>query len=210
MYDMTKLSKYFSGNGYQFTTHGENKTGRDFANFANAFKGYLEYLCEELTKHLVYEKELKQEKVLPSDKVSILRFNRNYFDVSAIILYGEQYIEVFTTDVRLNNWENKIVVRILKNDKVRGDGFNNMTTIMNLKSTMASVAVNDALYNICNKYYNRRQLFKIGNNVASLWGGSCKDFKVCKENQRVVFSCIEHGEEFSTTVDFCEIEKYLN
>ena len=54
---------------------------------------------------------------------------------------------------------------------------------------------------------NNERLYAIGNDVASLWGGSCYNFKVNQKEKEVVFNCIEHGEKFSTSLSFSEIKK---
>ena len=54
---------------------------------------------------------------------------------------------------------------------------------------------------------NKERLYEIGNEVASLWGGSCYNFMVNRKDKEVVFDCIEHGEEFSTSLSFSEIKK---
>jgi hypothetical protein len=56
---------------------------------------------------------------------------------------------------------------------------------------------------------DKERLLKIGNDVASLWGGSCHNFKINRKEKKVVFDCIEHGEKFATSLSFSEIkEKY--
>lgn len=70
--------------------------------------------------------------------------------------------------------------------------------------------------NSCNKFlsvsptenYTREEIMRIGNEVASLWGGRCLSCDNDKKNKRVVFSCIEHGEHFTTTVDYDELKEY--
>ena len=54
---------------------------------------------------------------------------------------------------------------------------------------------------------NKGRLYEIGNEVASLWGGSCYDFKINQKDKEVVFDCIEHGEKFSTSLSFSEIKE---
>lgn len=54
------------------------------------------------------------------------------------------------------------------------------------------------------------KLLSIGNDVASLWGGSCYDFEVDKKGNQVVFHCVEHGEFFVTTMSFDEIQMEYN
>ena len=71
-------------------------------------------------------------------------------------------------------------------------------------------------HNSCNKYlsvsatenYTREEIMRIGQEVASLWGGRCLSCDKDEKNKRVVFSCIEHGEHFTTTVDYNELKEY--
>lgn len=45
----------------------------------------------------------------------------------------------------------------------------------------------------------------IGNEIASLWGGSCYGYEIEKEERKVTFLCIEHGERFITELSFSEL-----
>ena len=202
---MTKLEIYFSANGHQFDVVGENKTGRDFANFASAFKELLENFCKRYTEHFVNEKEILGKEVTSTDSAELISFRKGYFDVDAVIRYADQYVNVFTPSVRLSGWENKIVVRIMKNEKDSCGGMNNTTNMPNLFSTISSVATRDAIYNINGKYYTHRQLLSKGNEVASLWGGTCNKYEIKRDDKQIIFHCCEHGEEFVTTISFDEI-----
>lgn len=51
-------------------------------------------------------------------------------------------------------------------------------------------------------------LEKIGNNVASLWGGESYNFEIDEMNEKVIFLCIEHGEKFITNIDFSDLVNY--
>ena len=53
------------------------------------------------------------------------------------------------------------------------------------------------------------KLLSIGNNVASLWGGSCYNVSYNKEDDNYIFECIEHGEKFLTILSPKEIEEEL-
>jgi len=53
---------------------------------------------------------------------------------------------------------------------------------------------------------NRDRLYEIGNEIASLWGGSCYSFKINRKEKEVVFNCIERGERFPTYLSFSEIK----
>lgn len=50
------------------------------------------------------------------------------------------------------------------------------------------------------------RLHKIGAELASLWGGYCESIKINKDNKIVEFYCVEHGEEFATSLTFDELE----
>ena len=54
------------------------------------------------------------------------------------------------------------------------------------------------------------RLLNIGREIASIWGASCYDFEVDKDESQVVFYCREHGEEFVTTLSFDELLKDYN
>ena len=58
--------------------------------------------------------------------------------------------------------------------------------------------------------YNDATLMKIGNNLASFWGGSCFKYHIDKKNKVITFNCIEHKEYFITNLKFSELEKYNN
>lgn len=54
----------------------------------------------------------------------------------------------------------------------------------------------------------KQKLIEIGNDVASIWGGSCYDVEILKD--RVYFECIEHGKKFIAELTFEEIKKDYN
>jgi len=54
---------------------------------------------------------------------------------------------------------------------------------------------------------DKERLLRIGNDVASLWGGSCHNFKINRKEKEVVFDCIERGEEFATSLSFSKIKE---
>lgn len=57
--------------------------------------------------------------------------------------------------------------------------------------------------------YDREKLMMVGQEVASLWGASCIKYHVDKKNKVVMFECIEHGEEFVTSIEFSKLKEYL-
>jgi hypothetical protein len=58
--------------------------------------------------------------------------------------------------------------------------------------------------------FEKTQLMKYGREIASLWGGECVDYEIDKENKVIIFICIEHGEDFVTSITFDEYEQWLN
>ena len=52
-----------------------------------------------------------------------------------------------------------------------------------------------------------KKLLEIGNELALLYGGSCYECKVVKEENKVIFYCIEHGENFCMVLTFDELKK---
>lgn len=56
--------------------------------------------------------------------------------------------------------------------------------------------------------YSKEQLLNIGSNVASLWGAECYDCEVDEKAKEVIFHCIEHGEQFVTTLKFIDLKEY--
>ena len=57
--------------------------------------------------------------------------------------------------------------------------------------------------------YDRQKLMDVGQEVASLWGASCIKYHIDKKNKVVMFECIEHGEEFVTSIEFANLKEYL-
>ena len=57
--------------------------------------------------------------------------------------------------------------------------------------------------------YDRQKLMDVGQEVASLWGASCIKYHIDKKNKVVMFECIEHGEEFVTSIEFSKLKEYL-
>lgn len=51
-----------------------------------------------------------------------------------------------------------------------------------------------------------RKLSAIGEDVASIWGGTCKKVTINPDNKEVTFHCMEHGERFTTSMSYDEIE----
>lgn len=207
--NMTKLEKYFSRNGYRFNVSGENKTGRDFSNFSSAFEAYLKEICEQFQNHIIFEKENNGEEIKATDTVCIEKFYKGYFYVNAVIRYQDQFVNVFTPNVRIGGWERQIVVRIMKDANDSTGGMNNNTTVENIRQTIASVIKFDSIYKIENKYYSRRKIISAGNNVATLWGATCDDFDIDYDAQIITFLCNEHGEQFVTSIDFKDLEKNI-
>lgn len=57
--------------------------------------------------------------------------------------------------------------------------------------------------------YTDSQLHQIGNQVASLWGASCYDYKLDRKEEAVLFYCIEYGEKFIAKTCFSELAGIL-
>ena len=55
--------------------------------------------------------------------------------------------------------------------------------------------------------WTREDLKEIGNDIASLWGGSCYMVRVHNQDKRVDFYCIENGEKFVTDCAFSELSE---
>ena len=53
-------------------------------------------------------------------------------------------------------------------------------------------------------------LRQIGNEIASLWGAACYDYKVDRKEQAILFHCIEFGERFMAKAGFDDLKRYLN
>lgn len=58
------------------------------------------------------------------------------------------------------------------------------------------------------KIYDDKKLMQIGNDVASLWGASCISYTIDKRKKEIVFECVEHGENFVTSLEFSELKEY--
>lgn len=60
-----------------------------------------------------------------------------------------------------------------------------------------------------NKTYTKKDLLRIGNNVASMWGGSCYDVFIDEtKDKEIMFECVEHGEFFVTSISFEDLKEY--
>ena len=58
------------------------------------------------------------------------------------------------------------------------------------------------------KGYTDNMLRIIGDEVASIWGGSCYDYEIDQEAGDVIFYCMEHGEKFASTISFNQLSEY--
>ena len=56
--------------------------------------------------------------------------------------------------------------------------------------------------------YTAHDLNGIGRNIASLWGGCLLSVEVDRQNKKVVFHCIEHGEDFCSELTYDELQEY--
>lgn len=48
-------------------------------------------------------------------------------------------------------------------------------------------------------------IMKIGNEVASLWGGQCFNYEIDSDNEKIILLCKEFDEEFVTSISFYEV-----
>lgn len=69
--------------------------------------------------------------------------------------------------------------------------------------------INNTVLNHNNRTFSDAQIRKIGNEIASLWGGSCYDYRIGHDINSVIFYCIEHGEKFITAAKFEDLDEYL-
>lgn len=56
------------------------------------------------------------------------------------------------------------------------------------------------------KGYQRYEIMEIGNLVASSWGASCYDYENHPKKGYIDFSCVEHGEDFTTQLKYYEFD----
>lgn len=54
---------------------------------------------------------------------------------------------------------------------------------------------------------NDKDLLDAGNDIASLWGGSCYDYSVDFDTKTVTFQCVEAGDFFKTESTFDELKE---
>lgn len=48
---------------------------------------------------------------------------------------------------------------------------------------------------------------EIGEDIASVYGGECYDYKIIPEEEKVEFFCKEHGENFVSELTYQEIKE---
>ena len=60
------------------------------------------------------------------------------------------------------------------------------------------------------KTYAPEQIRGYGNELASLYGGSCHAYTYNKRTKRITFECKEHDEKFLTTATFEEFKKAID
>ena len=53
------------------------------------------------------------------------------------------------------------------------------------------------------------QIKKVGEYLASLWGGKFLYHEIDEEQKEVIFFCIEHNEPFATSCTFTEMIEYI-
>ena len=55
------------------------------------------------------------------------------------------------------------------------------------------------------KTITRDMILNVGYGIAMSWGAEFLDYKINKEQQEIIFYCIEHGEHFYSTLTFKEV-----
>ena len=158
-----------------------SEVGADFKSLAGKLEEYIIELCKE-------------------NGFKMVSFNSGHFDCSGYVQHVPTGRMVYWSirDVRIANgeWYNRVLYRTAK--KV-GDcsGFNQYCPMDKLGDALTSAI------NIENKW-SGQQLLAMGNEIASLWGGSCYGYWFDHEAEKVVFECIEHGEKFTTAQSYSE------
>ena len=138
----------------------------------------------------------------------MVSYNRNHYEASGFLKYTKtgQYIYWSISDVRFwqDEWYNSVLIRLADHEKAYHGKENNRCSLADIGNASISLAMRNLKFNINGKEFNDRQLKQEGSEIASLWGAECYDYEVDNENQKVIFSCIEHGEPFITEKAFAE------
>lgn len=111
------LEKYLD---YEFSSGPY--TGDDYKQFQNKYINYLRTLCKQNSWELV-------------------NLGRNHYQFSAFIKRDDRYIYLSISDVRFfpNNWYNHILIRTAVDERDYHGGYNNYTSLPNLKSAAGNL-----------------------------------------------------------------------
>lgn len=184
MASLATLKKFI---GYRFSSGGV--IGDDFKSFSAELRKHINALCKEHNMEMV-------------------SFNRGHYECSGFVkvIDTDSYVYWSISDVRYWNdeWLNKVLYRTATGPKDYRGGQNMYCHLEQLGSSIVSLARRTAKYDINGKTFNDLQIRNIGNNIASLWGAQCYNYRIDRANQKVVFECIEHGERFVTEQAFNE------
>jgi len=117
MTTLKDLEKYLD---YQFSSGPY--TGDDYKQFQSKYINYLRTLCKENGWELVH-------------------IGRNHYEFSAFIKRDDRYIYLSISDVRFfpNNWYNHILIRTAVDERDYHGGYNNYTSLPNLKSAAGNL-----------------------------------------------------------------------
>jgi hypothetical protein len=112
MATLKDLEKYLD---YEFSSGPY--TGDDYKQFQNKYINYLRTLCKQNGWELV-------------------NIGRNHYEFSAFIKTDDRYIYLSISDVRFfpNDWYNHILIRTAIDERDYHGGYNNYTSLPNLKS----------------------------------------------------------------------------
>lgn len=184
MANLNSLKKYL---GYRFSSGGV--IGSDFKSFSTKLRNYIKAVCDE-------------------NGLEMVSYNRNHYEASGFLKYTKtgQYIYWSISDVRFwqDEWYNSVLIRLADHEKDYHGKENNRCSLADIGNASISLAMRNLKFNINGKEFNDRQLRQEGSEIASLWGAECYDYEVDNEKQKVIFSCIEHGEPFITEKAFAE------
>jgi len=117
MATLKDLEKYLD---YEFSSGGY--TGEDYKQFQNKYINYLRTLCGQNGWELV-------------------KAGRNHYEFTAFIKRDDRYVYLSISDVRFfrNDWYNHILIRTAFDDRDYHGGYNNYTSLPNLKSAVGNL-----------------------------------------------------------------------
>ena len=136
-----------------------------------------------------------------------LRYNgKSYMDEDLVYICKKElkFMGLHYLDYSIDRHGGCLVAVGYKTDRDKREGLS--ISFGELSCYNVGRSVNDLVVN--GVVYDNDILLRVGNNVASLWGGSCLNYYVDKKNKIVTFDCVEHGEHFGTEVEFVELESY--